>query len=116
MTRLGVFALTLPLLLAAGSASRAADRTITLRLGAESALALTRPFKTILIGDPGIVDVHAQNARSVLLEPLNPGATNLVFVDERSIAIANVRVLVCDGIAVRISYQDGPDCRQTPIR
>jgi len=28
------------------------------------------------------------------LEPLNPGTTNLIFVDESSIAITNVRVLV----------------------
>jgi len=110
MTKLGAFALTLTLLLMAGSATRAADRTVTLRLGAETALALARPFKTILIGDPGIVEVHAQGERSVVLEPLNPGATNLVFVDERSIAIANVRVLVCSGIAVRIGYRDEPDC------
>src|SRR5258708_34167767 len=58
-------------------------------------LNLERPFATVLIGDPFVVDVHEQTDRSVILEPLDLGATNLVFVDAQSIAIANVRVLVC---------------------
>jgi Flp pilus assembly secretin CpaC len=97
-------------LLATISATWAADRTITLRLGTGSALALERPFKTVMVGDPGVVDVSTQSDRSVILKPLNPGATNLVFVDERSIAIANVRILVCGAGAIRINYQDSPDC------
>lgn len=32
--------------------------------------------------------------RRVTLEPLNPGTTNVIFVDERSIAITNVRILI----------------------
>jgi Flp pilus assembly secretin CpaC len=102
--------LEVALLLAPVSTTWAADQTITLRLGAGSPLALERPFKTVLIGDPDIVDVHTRSDRSVMLQPLNPGATNLIFVDERSIAITNVRILVCDAGATRINYQDGPDC------
>ena len=63
-----------------------------------------------MIGDPDIVDVHARSDRSVILDPLNPGATNLVFVDERNIAITNVRILVCGAGAIRVKYEDGPDC------
>ena len=96
--------------LVATTATWAADRSITLTLGAGSALEVERPFKTVLIGDPDIVEVHANNDRSVLLEPLAPGATNLVFVDDRSIAIANVRIVVCSAGAIRVSYKDGPDC------
>ena len=76
------------------SVARAANQTITLRLGAPTALALERPCKTVLIGDPNIVDVHTLNDRRVTIEPLNLGATNLVFVADRSIAIANVRIVV----------------------
>ena len=71
------------------SISGAADQEITLRLGAGSTLMLERPFKTVLIGDPDVVDVRAQGDRSVILVPLDLGATNVVFVDEQSIAIAN---------------------------
>src|SRR5438445_262752 len=91
------------------SAAWAADQTIALKLGVGSPLTLERPFKTVLIGDPDIIDVHTRNDTSVILEPLDIGATNLVFVDERSIAIANVRIMVCTG-AIRVTYQDGLAC------
>lgn len=103
------FALALTLLLAANSATSAADRTITLSLGAGSALVLERPFKTVLIGDPNIVNVEARGDRSVVLEPLNPGATNLVFIDDASIAITNIRVLVHGAGATPIGYRSGSD-------
>lgn len=98
------------LLLITASATWAADRSITLRLGTGSSLALEKPFKTVLIGDQGIVNVRTQNDRSVILEPLSLGATNIIFVDERSIAITNVGVLVCNAGTIRITYQDQPDC------
>jgi Flp pilus assembly secretin CpaC len=97
------------LLLTTSSITSAADQTIALRLGAGSAFTLERPFKTVLIGDPDIVDVLTRDDRSVILEPLDVGATNLIFVDERSIAISNVRILVCAG-AIRVTCQDGPAC------
>lgn len=90
-----------------GSASWAADQTITLRLGAGSALTLGRPFKTVLIGDPGVVDVRTRSERAVLLVPLELGATTLVFLDQDSIAIANFRVEVRAADANRASDGDG---------
>jgi Flp pilus assembly secretin CpaC len=75
-------------------AAWAGDQTITLNLGSGSTLLLERPFKTVLIGDPNVVDVRTLNSRLVVLTPRDTGATNLIFVDEKSIAIANVRVLV----------------------
>ena len=86
--------IVLVLFLTTISVACAANQTITLKLDAPTALALERPFKTVLIGDPNIVDVHTITDRRVTIEPLNLGATNLVFVDERSIAIANVRIVV----------------------
>jgi Flp pilus assembly secretin CpaC len=101
--------LGISLLAATSSIATAADQAITLRLGAVSALNLERPFATVLVGDPFVVDVHEQSDRSVILEPLDLGATNVVFVDARSIAIANIKVLVCPS-ATRASYNDGSDC------
>lgn len=101
------FSLALAILSAASSATSAEDRTITLRFGAGSALALERPFKTVLIGDPNVVNVRTRSDRSVVLEPLNPGATNLVFIDEASIAIANIRILVHGAGAMPISFHAG---------
>jgi Flp pilus assembly secretin CpaC len=104
------FPVALVLLSVAIPATWAADRTITLRLGTGSTLGLERSFKTVLVADPDVVDVHTRDDRSVMLEPLNPGATNLIFVDAKSIAIANVRILVCGAGAIPVKYQDGADC------
>jgi len=105
-----LIAVALTLLLVAIPKTWAGDQTITLRLGIGSTLALERSFKAVLIGDPDVVDVHTRNDRSVVLEPLNPGATNLIFVDAKSIAITNVRILVCGAGAIPIKYRDEPDC------
>src|SRR5258708_28296268 len=99
-----IFAVTL--LLIPISLTWAADQTIILRLGAGATLLLERPFKTVLIGDPNIVDVLTQSDRSVIPQPLNLGATNIIFLDETSIAITNVRVLVYGTGASRINCQD----------
>ncbi|MCK1294974.1 MULTISPECIES: pilus assembly protein N-terminal domain-containing protein [unclassified Bradyrhizobium] len=87
-------ALGLNLLIAAIPAARAGDQTVTLNLGSGSTLLLERPFKTVLIGDPNVVDLRTLNSRSVVLTPRDTGATNLIFVDENSVAIANVKVIV----------------------
>lgn len=94
MLRVRAYFLVLVLLLTTISVACAADQTITLRLGSKTALALERPFQTVLIGDPNILDVHTLSERRVTLEPLSLGTTNLIFVDERSIAITNVTILV----------------------
>ena len=93
------------------SPSCAANRAITMGLGDSSGLLLERPVKTILIGDPNIVDVLERSDRSVILQALNLGATNVIFLDERSIAIANVRILVCRIATSPIAHGDDPDCR-----
>jgi hypothetical protein len=50
--------------------------------------------------DPGVADVQTQRGRSVLLKPLNLGATNLVFIDDRDMAIANAISVICDAGAI----------------
>jgi Flp pilus assembly secretin CpaC len=100
-TWLRVCMLGLVLLLASAPATRSAtpplDETLTLMLGSGSTLTLERPFETILIDNPDVVGIRALSDQSVLIEPLNLGASNLVFVDEWNIAIASIRVVVRDG-------------------
>ena len=76
------------------STTWAADRSIDLRVGFRSSLVLDRAYETVLIGDSDVVDVHMRDDRSVVLEPLAPGATNLVFLDNQNIVIANFDILV----------------------
>jgi Flp pilus assembly secretin CpaC len=95
-------------LLAAMPAARAVDQGVTLSLGNNSVIQLDREFETVIIGNPGIVDVHSGGDRLVVLEPLRLGASNVIFVDKDSVAIANVRVFVCN--VVRSAFRQGSDC------
>jgi Flp pilus assembly secretin CpaC len=91
---LRVFVLGTSLVVATIAAARAEDQTISLSVGFGSSFVLDRAFATVLIGDANVVDVHMRDNRSVILEPLAPGATNLVFLDDQNIVIANVPLLV----------------------
>jgi hypothetical protein len=64
----------------------------------------------MLIDNPFIVDVHEIDDRSVVLEPLDLGAANLVLIDAQSIAITKVRIVVCTR-ARRVSYTEASDCK-----
>ena len=110
--KLNTFGLAVALIFFASTFSPiyAATQAITLELGASSGLLLDRPFKTILIGDPDIVDVLERGDRSVIFQSLNLGATNVIFLDGRSITIANVRILVCKTVTSPITYGDDPSC------
>ena len=88
--------LGLTLCLLAWSASKASDETMTIALGTGSLLTLDRSFETVLVGDPRVVDVFPQTDRTILVKALNRGTSNIVFVDEHSVAIANIRVVVHD--------------------
>jgi Flp pilus assembly secretin CpaC len=94
LLRMRTCVIVLVSLLTTISVACATDRTIILRLDAPTAVALERPFKTVLIGNPNIVDVQTLDDRRVTLEPLKLGTTNLIFVDEGSIAITNLRIVV----------------------
>jgi Flp pilus assembly secretin CpaC len=83
------------LLLATMPVAWAQDRPGCLSVGAASRLALDSSFETVIVGDPLIVEVRTDDDRSVVVEPLKPGMTNLVFVDTRGVVIANIRILVC---------------------
>jgi Flp pilus assembly secretin CpaC len=88
------FALWAALFLATISATWAADQTIDMKIGFRSSLVLDRAFETVLIGDSNVVDVHTPDNRLVVLEPLAPGATNLIFLDDQNIVIANIALSV----------------------
>jgi Flp pilus assembly secretin CpaC len=92
------------------SASWAADQTITVERGTPFPLVLESPFDTFLVGNPDVVDVHSRGDRSVIVEGIAPGAANIVFINDGGIAIANIRVLVCDASTIRSCHQEETDC------
>jgi Flp pilus assembly secretin CpaC len=82
-------------LFSAIAGARADDDPVALGVGTAFRLFVERAFASVIVGDPAVVDVHADDDRSVLIEPLNSGETNLVFIDARGVVIANVRISVC---------------------
>ena len=88
-------ALAAMLSLAAVRGAMAQDRTIALGIGTESRLLLDKPFETVIVGDPLVVDVRTDDNQSVVIEPLRTGMTNLVFVDARGMVTAKIKVSVC---------------------
>ena len=80
--KLNTFGLAVALIFFASTFSPiyAATQAITLELGASSGLLLDRPFKTILIGDPDIVDVLERGDRSVIFQSLKLGAFGHIVV------------------------------------
>ncbi|SRR5579871_3383189 len=93
------------LLLTTMPAAWAQERTVSLSLGAASRLALDSSFETVIVGDPLIVEVRTDDDRTVVIEPLKPGATNLVFVDTRGLVIANIRILVCASLVRPLRFR-----------
>ena len=104
MKRFSMSAVIVALMLAISPARagkiEAARPSVTLEVGAGSTFMLERPFRTVLIGNPDIVDVQTRSDRSVRLEPLNSGTTNLIFVDEQGKVITNLTVVVRSARAI----------------
>jgi Flp pilus assembly secretin CpaC len=103
MKRFSMSAVIVALMLAISPARagiEAARPSVTLEVGAGSTFMLERPFRTVLIGNSDIVDVQTRSDRSVRLEPLNSGTTNLIFVDEQGKVITNLTVVVRSARAI----------------
>src|SRR5438552_18378140 len=75
--------------------ARAEDDGVALGIGTAFRLFLEKAYATVIVGDPLVVDVRTDDDRSVLIEPLSAGQTNLVFIDARGGVIANVRISIC---------------------
>ena len=87
-------------ILAAPSATRAEEavKTVPLRPNFISTFTTDRPFKTILVGNPKVVEATVQDDRTVILTPKETGETNIIFLDERNARITSINVLVDEGV------------------
>lgn len=93
---LRAFAVGVVALLAVPAASIAGEDAMEIAVGAGTLLTLDAPFKTVLIGDPEIVDVSRQTDRTAFLKGIGRGASNIVFLDAQDMVIANIRVIVSE--------------------
>jgi hypothetical protein len=82
-----------------GRLSSPCQQTVALKPNFISTYTLDKPFKTILIGNPKIVDATAQDDRTVVLTPQAVGETNIIFLDELNGQITSINVLVDEGVA-----------------
>ena len=83
-----------------------AAKTVALRPNFISTFTTDRPFKTIMIGNPKIVDATAQDDRTVVLTPHAVGETNIIFLDERNVRVTSINVLVEEGAASRVKIHN----------
>ena len=74
----------------------ACEQTLLLRPGVSRIFTIDRPYKTVLVGNPKVVDTRPLGERSVVLVPPPDGAgeTNVIFVDEANAQITSVNVRV----------------------
>jgi len=88
------------IVVAAPSATRAEEavKTVALRPNFISTFTTDRPFKTVLVGNPKIVEVTVQDDRTAVLTPQAVGETNIIFLDERNVRITSINVLIDEGV------------------
>jgi Flp pilus assembly secretin CpaC len=89
------FLLGVVLLLAATDGAHAQDAALALAIGHAARLTVDRSFQTVIIGDPDVVDVHADDDHAIVINALDSGVTNLVLVDASGVVTVNIRILVC---------------------
>jgi Flp pilus assembly secretin CpaC len=70
------------------------QETIHLAPGMATRVSAVRPFETMRIADPNIVEVFRESESTVVLKPLNDGATNIDFLDDKDVRIGSLNVTV----------------------
>ena len=94
-SRIRLFAVAAILLFGPIASAKAGDDPVALGIGDAFRLFVQQAFATVIVGDPAVVDIRIDDDRSVVVEPLSPGETNLLFIDVRGMVTANVRISVC---------------------
>jgi Flp pilus assembly secretin CpaC len=94
-SRIGQLVVAAVMLFSTTAGARAQDDLVTLGVGDAFRLFVEKAFATVIVGDSAVVDVRTDDDHSVLVEPLSPGQTNLVFIDGRGRVTANVKISIC---------------------
>jgi hypothetical protein len=70
---------------------------VEMRLGVASMYKTEKPFSSIVVGAPSIMEVHVVTDRTMTLVPVALGLTNVLFLDDKGDPVANVEFMVTDG-------------------
>lgn len=84
----------LPIAPLAGAVSERQTSTVNLKLDFARILTFERPARTIIIGNPGIVDGTLSDENTMVLTGKAVGATNMIVLGEAGEEIANLVVNV----------------------
>ena len=84
-------------------------QAVALTQGYSSTIHVARPFSTIHIANPDIVDIVLTTDRSATLVPKTTGATNVDFFDEKNMLISAVNIIVnADEVPGNVKVFDHP--------
>jgi hypothetical protein len=106
MSKSAAIGLLLAMLSSASLAEDIEGKTVNLTLGKYLPMRIDKPFKTILISDPKVVDLLAQTDKAVILHPLASGATTVMFLDADNLPIYNLDVVVTDAGPGRVTVHN----------
>ena len=70
---------------------------VEMRLGVASMYKTEKPFSSVVVGAPSIMEVHVVTDRTMTLVPVALGLTNVLFLDEKGDPVGNVEFMVTDG-------------------
>jgi len=71
---------------------------INLSLGVAVLHKTDRPFASIVVGDPKVIEVTAVTDRTVTLVPIAPGLTNVLFLDDKGDQAGDLRIFIPDDL------------------
>ncbi len=87
-------AVVLPLFGAVFTASSASAEDVNIQIDQAAPIRLDRPAATILVGNPSIADISAQDNSLLFVMGRTMGTTNIIAIDNRGNTIADVQVHV----------------------
>ena len=67
---------------------------VEMRLGVASMYKTEKPFSSVVVGAPSIMEVHVVTDRTITLVRVALGLTNVLFLDEKGDPVGNVELMI----------------------
>lgn len=103
---MGIKGLMVTAALVAMMSSANASDPIKLTMGHALPYKNPESFRTIIIGNPAVLDVVAQSTKSLIFQPLVTGSSNVLFLDGDNHVLNSIDVIVTDAGAARVKIHN----------
>jgi Flp pilus assembly secretin CpaC len=90
-----------------------AAEVLTVKLDKLHILRLSKPGVTVVVADPTIADIRAENPKLFFIFGRANGETNLVILDKKGREIANYELIVTPETARHVTVNRGVDAQTT---